>query len=60
MINVILAGLEVRGAFIVNIDRGDLVADAVEFAAMFAGDLHDDIHAVGYGKHAGCLWLTSG
>ena len=52
MFDVILLGFEKRGCIVVNGDRGDLVADAVEFAAalagiVFAGHFFHDVEAVG-------------
>ena len=52
MFDVVLLRLEECGRIVVNGDRGDLVADAVEFAAalagiVFAGDFFHDVEAVG-------------
>lgn len=37
MLEVVLLGFEESGGIVVNGDRGDLVADAVVFAAWLAG-----------------------
>lgn len=52
MEEVVLACLEECGGIVVNGDGSDFIADAVEFAALFAGvvfagDFFHDIHAVG-------------
>ena len=52
MFEVVLLGFEKRGCIVVNGDRGDLVADAVEFAAalagiVFSGHFFHDVEAVG-------------
>lgn len=52
MFDIILTGIEQGGGVIVDLDGGDLVADAIELAAafasiVFAGDFRDDIHAIG-------------
>ena len=52
MFEVVLLRFEQCGRIVVNRDRGDLVADAVIFAAAFAGvvftgDFFHDIEAVG-------------
>ncbi len=52
MFEVVLLRLEECGCVVVNGDRGDLVADAVVFAAalagvVFAGDFFHDVETVG-------------
>lgn len=52
MFEVVFLRLEERGRVVVNRDRGDLVANAVVFAAalagiVFTGDFFHDVEAVG-------------
>ena len=52
MFDVVFLRLEERGRVVVNCDRGDLVADAVVFAAALAGivltgDFFHDVETVG-------------
>lgn len=52
MFDIVLLRLEECGCVVVNRDRGDLVADAVVFAAalagvVLAGDFFHDVEAVG-------------